>query len=122
MVSRVGAPALGHGLLTVPRGPTEGLLGLRGRGDLRSRPGARSGDRAPTWGPNLGQETVPQPGSPSLALRAKLRFPFERLRSMSVLRALLVFALVASAASAAELKTLKGESLKGELVSISDKE
>jgi hypothetical protein len=41
---------------------------------------------------------------------------------MSVLRALLVVALVAPAASAAELKTLKGESLKGELVSISDKE
>ncbi|MBI1917842.1 MAG: NPCBM/NEW2 domain-containing protein [Planctomycetes bacterium] len=41
---------------------------------------------------------------------------------MSVLRALLLFALVAPAASAAELKTLKGESLKGELVSISDKE
>ncbi len=41
---------------------------------------------------------------------------------MSVLRALLVFALVAPVASAAELKTLKGESLKGELVSISDKE
>ena len=41
---------------------------------------------------------------------------------MSVLRALLVVALVAPAASAAELKTLKGESLKGELVSISGKE
>ncbi|HKB40794.1 MAG TPA: NPCBM/NEW2 domain-containing protein [Gemmataceae bacterium] len=41
---------------------------------------------------------------------------------MSLLRALLVFALVAPATSAAELKTLKGESLKGDLVSISDKE
>src|SRR5437867_655113 len=51
-----------------------------------------------------------------------LVFPFVRLRPMSVLRALLVFALVGPMASAAELKTLKGESRKGELVSISDKE
>src|SRR3954462_6024396 len=41
---------------------------------------------------------------------------------MSVVRSLLVLAFMIPAASAAELKTLKGESLKGELVSISDKE
>jgi len=41
---------------------------------------------------------------------------------MFVTRALLVLALVAPAASAAELKTLKNEILKGDLVSISDKE
>ena len=41
---------------------------------------------------------------------------------MSVLRALLVFVLLTPVASAAELKTLKGASLKGEVVSISDKE
>ena len=41
---------------------------------------------------------------------------------MSVLRALLVFALVGPMASAAELKTLKGETIKGEIVSVSPKE
>ena len=38
---------LGHGLLTVPPAPTEGLPSSA-RGDLRSSAGARSGDRAPT--------------------------------------------------------------------------
>lgn len=41
---------------------------------------------------------------------------------MSVSRALLLLALVVPAAPAAELKTLKGDILKGELVSISTKE
>src|SRR5215213_6200479 len=41
---------------------------------------------------------------------------------MAALRSLLVIALLAPAAAAAELKTLKGASLKGEVVSISDKE
>lgn len=40
---------------------------------------------------------------------------------MSVTRVLLILALAAPAASAAELKTLKGEIIKGDLVSVSDK-
>src|SRR5262245_12420169 len=43
---------LGHGIPTVPPRATEGLL--FDVGDLRSGPGARSGDRAPTKPPLAG--------------------------------------------------------------------
>ncbi len=69
------AHVLGHGLPTVPPPATEGLPS-RQRGDLRSSPGARSGDRAPTRVvPAAYREVRDPPASAAFPIRPRLPYP-----------------------------------------------